>query len=118
MDAATERDIEREPRRPNRHGGSLCDPVPAPVPPREIRAGQFSAIVREHSFPGRPCWHSYVVRDDERRASADEHSGIIAVVWLPDGSPYSAAASAATSEVARLYYEQRRAMLAAVRSAS
>jgi hypothetical protein len=54
------------------------------------------------------------VRDDGARTSADEHSGIVAVVWLPDGSPYSAAASAATSEVARRHYEQRLAMQAAV----
>jgi hypothetical protein len=121
---AVERDLDREPQRPSRHGGSLYEPAPATPLPREIRAGQFSAVVREHRRPVPHGWarsYSYVVRNDGARTSADEHSGIIAVFWLSDGSPYSAAASAATSEVARRHYERRLAMAAvrsAVRSAS
>lgn len=110
-----ERDLEREPRRPfRRHADGLYAPIPPDRPPPEIRAGQFWAAVREHRQPVPHGWlrtYSYLVYDDSRRTSADAHSGIVAVVWLPSGSPYSSAASSATTEVARRHYDQRRALL-------
>lgn len=106
-----ERDVEREPRRQDRHGGSLFDPVSTDPEQRPIRAGQFWAVVREHQWPAMPRWFSYVVYDDAARTTTDEHSGMIAVVW-PGGSSYAAAACAAGNEAARLHCERQRSMLA------